>query len=59
MTFKAVSQQLNDIQRILKVKATPEAKAAHEKFVPGNERIYGVRNPGLKRTGAAIQNRWI
>ncbi len=47
MTFKAVSQQLNDIQRILEVKATPEAKAAHEKFVPGNERIFGVRTPVL------------
>ena len=54
MTFKAVSQQLNDIQRILKVKATPEAKAAHEKFVSGNERIYGVRNPVLNELGMFI-----
>lgn len=42
-----MSQQLKDIQRILKVNAIPEAKAAHKKFVPGKERIYGVRTPVL------------
>jgi 3-methyladenine DNA glycosylase AlkD len=39
---------LKEIQNILKAKATPEAKAAHEKFVPGTlEKIYGVRTPVL------------
>jgi len=42
-----MSQQLKDIQQILKAKAIPEAKAAHKKFVPGNERVYGVRTPVL------------
>jgi 3-methyladenine DNA glycosylase AlkD len=43
-----MSQQLKEIQQILKAEAIPEAKAAHEKFVPGNnERIYGVRTPVL------------
>jgi 3-methyladenine DNA glycosylase AlkD len=43
-----MSAQLIEIQKILKAKATPEAKAAHEKFVPGtNEKIYGVRTPVL------------
>jgi 3-methyladenine DNA glycosylase AlkD len=42
-----MSQQLKAIQKILKEKASPEAKAAHEKFVPGKERIYGVRTPVL------------
>lgn len=42
-----MSQQLVTIQQILKSKAIPEAKAAHERFVPGKERIYGVRTPVL------------
>ena len=36
-------QQLLAIQTILKEKASLEAKAAYEKFVPGKEKIYGVR----------------
>ena len=40
-----MSEQLKTIQQILKSKAIPEAKAAHERFVPGKERIYGVRTP--------------
>ena len=42
-----MSQQLKEIQQILIAKATSEAKAAHQKFVPGQEKIYGVRNPVL------------
>jgi 3-methyladenine DNA glycosylase AlkD len=42
-----MSQQLKEIQQILKANATPEAKATAEKFVPGSERIYGVRTPVL------------
>ena len=43
-----MSTQLKEIQKILKAKASPEAKAAHEKFVPGTkEIIYGVRTPVL------------
>jgi len=43
-----MSAQLKEIQNILKAKATAEAKAAHEKFVPGTkEKIYGVRMPVL------------
>ena len=40
---------LKEIQNILKAKVTPEAKAAHKKFVPGNEIIYGVRTPVLNQ----------
>ena len=43
-----MSAQLKQIQAILRAKAIPEAKAAHEKFVPGTkEKIYGVRTPVL------------
>ena len=51
-----MSQQLKAIQKILKEKASPEAKAAHKKFVPGNERIYGVRTPVLNDLAAQFKN---
>lgn len=43
-----MSAQLKQIQAILKAKAIPAAKQAHEKFVPtSTEKIYGVRTPVL------------
>ena len=42
-----MSPQLREIQKIFKEKAIPEAKTAHQKFVPGNEKIYGIRMPFL------------
>jgi len=42
-----MSQQLKEIQKILIKQAIPEAKASHQKFVPGNKKIYGVRMPFL------------
>ena len=36
---------LQEIQKILKADSSPEAKTAHQKFVPGKEKIYGVRMP--------------
>ena len=42
-----MSKELTEIQKILKSKATHEAKQAHEKFVPAKEKIYGVRTPEL------------
>lgn len=42
-----MSQQLKDIQKILMANSNPEAKASHQKFVPGEEKIYGVRMPFL------------
>jgi len=47
--------QLKAIQQILKTKAIPEAKAAHERFVPGKERIYGVRTPVLNVLAAQFK----
>ena len=38
---------LQEIQQQLKAHSTPEAAAASRKFVPGEERIYGVRVPVL------------
>jgi len=40
-----MSKELLAIQKILIANITPEARAAHNKFVPGNEKIYGVRMP--------------
>ncbi|MGH2553017.1 MAG: DNA alkylation repair protein [Chitinophagaceae bacterium] len=38
---------LKQIQNILRSKANPEAKAAHQKFVPSTDFVYGVRIPVL------------
>lgn len=42
-----MSALLKEIQQELKNNSTPEAKAAAMKFVPGAEKIYGVRTPVL------------
>jgi 3-methyladenine DNA glycosylase AlkD len=42
-----MSKELKEIQEILIANSSPEAKAAHQKFVPGKEKIYGVRMPFL------------
>lgn len=42
-----MSQQLKEIQKILSLHASAEAKASHQKFVPSNEKIYGIRMPFL------------
>jgi 3-methyladenine DNA glycosylase AlkD len=51
-----MSQQLKEIQKILTEKAIPEAKASHQKFVPGNEKIYGVRMPFLNELARDYKN---
>lgn len=38
---------LKQIQKALRENSTAEAAAAHKKFVPGNQKIYGVRTPVL------------
>lgn len=42
-----MSASLHTIQKILVQNSSKEAKAAHQKFVPGTEKIYGVRTPKL------------
>ena len=37
--------KLKEIQKLLIANSSPAAKAAHQKFVPGKEKIYGVRMP--------------
>ncbi len=51
-----MSQQLKEIQKILRDRAIPEARAAHQKFVPGKEKIYGVRTPVLNDLAASYRN---
>ena len=48
--------QLRIIQKILKERSSPEAKAAHQKFVPGDEKIYGVRTPILNDLAAQYKS---
>lgn len=47
-----MSQTLKTIQRILKEKSSHEAKTAHQKFIPGDQKIYGVRTPVLNELAA-------
>lgn len=42
-----MSQTLKAIQKILLEKSSPEAKAAYQKFIPGGQKVYGVRTPVL------------
>src|ERR1041384_5819179 len=42
-----MSTDLGSIRKLLLQNSSKEAKAAHQKFVPGNEKIYGVRTPFL------------
>ena len=38
---------LQSIQKILTENSSPDAKASHQKFIPGQEKIYGVSMPFL------------
>jgi len=40
-----MSEHLKAIQKILNANSSAEARASHQKFVPGGEKIYGVRMP--------------
>lgn len=40
-----MSVLLKEIQNKLKARSKPEVKASHQKFVPGNEKVYGVKMP--------------
>ena len=51
-----MSGELKAIQKILEAKANPEARAAHQKFVPGKEKIYGVRTPELNLLAVQYKN---
>ena len=47
-----MSKELLAIQKILIASSSPEAKAAHQKFVPGKEKIYGVKMPFINELAA-------
>lgn len=42
-----MNQKLQEIQDLLRKSSSVEARASHQKFVPGKEEIYGVRMPVL------------
>jgi len=51
-----VSKELKEIQKILQANSSPEAKASHQKFVPGKEKIYGVRMPFINELAGRYKN---
>jgi 3-methyladenine DNA glycosylase AlkD len=48
---------LKEIQKILKANASPEGKAAHERFVPGLEKAYGTRAPVINALAKQYRDR--
>jgi 3-methyladenine DNA glycosylase AlkD len=48
---------LKTIQKILIENASPEGKAAHEKFVPGLEKAYGTRAPVINALAKQYKDR--
>ena len=51
-----MSKQLRAIQKVLKENSSREARASHQKFVPGNEKVYGVRMPFINELAARYKN---
>jgi 3-methyladenine DNA glycosylase AlkD len=51
-----MSAQLKEIQKLILLNITQEAKAAHQKFVPGTEKLYGVRTPVLNDLAKQFQS---
>ena len=48
--------ELKEIQKILIANSSPEGKSAHQKFVPGKEKIYGVRMPFINEMAARYKS---
>ena len=48
---------LNKIRKILKENASPEGRAAHEKFVPGLVKAYGTRAPVVNEIAKQFKDR--
>lgn len=51
-----MSKELKEIQKTLMASSSPEARASHQKFVPGKEKIYGVRMPFINVLAAQYKN---
>jgi 3-methyladenine DNA glycosylase AlkD len=51
-----MADELKEIQKILIANSSPEAKASHKKFVPGKEKIYGVRMPFINELAARYKS---
>ncbi|MGK2864790.1 MAG: DNA alkylation repair protein [Chitinophagaceae bacterium] len=51
-----MSEELLTIQQILRAKSSPAATAAHEKFIPGIEKMYGVRMPVINELASKYKN---
>lgn len=50
------NKELAEIQKILEQNSSAEAKASSKKFVPGKEKVYGVRNPVLNELAGHYKN---
>lgn len=48
--------ELSAIQKILRQNSDAAAKAANQKFIPGEEKIYGIRSPLLNELAGRFKN---
>jgi 3-methyladenine DNA glycosylase AlkD len=48
---------LKNIQKVLRDNASPEGKTAHQKFVPGVEKVYGTRAPVINELAKQYKDR--
>ncbi len=51
-----MQEELKEIQKILSANSSPGAKTSHQKFVPGNENIYGAKMPFLNELATRYKN---
>ncbi len=51
-----MNEQVKQIQKILIAQANPASKAAHKLFVPGVEKVYGVRTPVLNSMASTFKD---
>jgi len=51
-----MSAQLKEIQKTLLQHSTEATRASHRKFVPGDERVYGVKMPVLNELAAKFKD---
>jgi 3-methyladenine DNA glycosylase AlkD len=51
-----MSRHLKEIQKILLAQANEATKASHRKFVPGDEKLYGVKMPVLNELATKFKD---
>lgn len=51
-----MSKELIEIQKVLKTKANEKVKVSSQKFIPGSQKIYGVKVPELNKLAVKYEH---